>query len=230
MYNPLEFVSNIAKDSLEWNLINHYRSGLGTVFYVDEYRKITNAVNKVSLNSLPVVLFSTNVVHGRLEEFEYHYYAAKNHINDILENPDIYSNFDTLLDAIYKECIKKERTAHGKNSLFPVNIGYATAGVVTGYYNNYLRGAYGLGDFTVYIWGSLTINRDGSWNFNGWKNMYDYWDFDWHGNWKLTNPGGAGRDIFTAVSGTLLGATSVNESSFVVKLKKDMVYNTSGKI
>ncbi|MBN1984442.1 MAG: DUF4157 domain-containing protein, partial [Chitinivibrionales bacterium] len=43
-----------------------------------------------------------------------------------------------------------------------------------------------LGNFTIYYHGTLTVNPNGTWTFNGTMTFYDYWDF---------NTGGANRPL-----------------------------------
>jgi len=86
-----------------------------------------------------------------------------------------------------------------------------------------------LGFYTVYTWGTITLYDDGSWDFNGWRNCVEWWNFNVR--WE---EGLSARNLYTVSAGTPLNVASFFSKGVNIFNKRNvdslLEFSRTGKI
>lgn len=202
--------------SLVKPLINHYISGSGKDFYLDRYETTLAVLNDVNIESM---IFRRDIPSNWSNQFSA-YYQGSNWFFD--KYTSLALNFSDALREIHKNKIKEGATI----SDFPFKFNYATSQVEGGSFHV-------LGSFTSYVYGAVELYDDGRWFFRGYKNIYDYWNFDMK-NWDSFE--NYMRNLETLLASWIIEIKNIIDNPatktepFVVKFSRDYMHFDKGKV
>jgi len=157
---------------------NHYLSGTGDNFYLDDVEKIKNMVEETTIFDLPVLSKASTKDEdlGPNRKFNEAYKDFIEFLEDKSTTCPYRSNFDYFVWWLYKQ-LQPTIRKYGFAS-----VPYATSKTIQTDYSiggiGEPNSFYGLGTFDIYIIGTIDITHDKTWHFVGERNCYDLFDFE----------------------------------------------------
>lgn len=173
-------------ENMFWSLVKHYNRGKGRRFPIEEFPKTADYIKAVDITNVkamnPFVAKKFTPQQVKIQN-AYNRYGTR----PLPEVPrDVMfqdgEDFEVGLSRIYEYLLRKELSRKkGEKHYLPLKqkeyFAFESMPGIPELSTN-PRAFDKLGTMDYYVYGYLTLNMDGSWNFQGYKNLFDFWDFD----------------------------------------------------